>query len=247
MLVLGSFAHAEWTAMQVAENIWNRPEGTFAQRDLVMMLTNPKGKVTERLAQVQRGTWGDVKKTSIVFKEPRRIKNTAFLIHDDVTDSKNDQQWMFLPALGRERRIPASDKGDNFMGSEFSYEDIKSDLKFSLSDYQFINVENRQSATVLIGVPANSTLQKELGYSRFEAEIDTSIWMPKSIVFWDIKDRLLKTVSVMDVQVVEGFTVATRVHVENHQSGHQSEFAYRNIQFPDSIRENEFDVSSLRR
>lgn len=247
LMLLTASAFASSDAQELAKQIWERPDGDFVTRQLELQLIDTNGKVRSREATVHRGLWEGVKKTRIQFTAPRRVNNTGFLTYDYHDADQTDEQWMYLPALRRERRIPASDRGDNFMGSEFSYEDIKSELKFPLQDYDFKLSEAKGSNPTLRGTPKTQTLSDELGYGKFEALIDLETLLPLSITFWDTQMRPLKTVRVLASEQVNGFWQATDIKVENTQSGHASRFIYSDIQYKESMNNSEFVVSAIRK
>ena len=242
-----SWADTTFSAQQVAQHIWDRPDGDFVTRKLTMQLTDPNGKVKTREAEVMRGIWDGVKKTRIQFVAPRRVKNTAFLTYDYLDSADTDEQWMYLPALRRERRIPASDRGDNFMGSEFTYEDIKSELKFPLQDYDFELLSAEGNEFKIQGTPKTPALAKELGYGQFQATINKETWLPASMAFWDPKMQPLKQITVLEVVTVDGFHIASDVQVENQQTGHISRFTYQDITYQNSLKAGLFNVSAIRR
>ena len=235
------------TAEQVAKHVWDRADGDFVMRKLTMQLIDPNGKTMTREAEVLRGIWQGVKKTRIQFNAPRRVKNTAFLTHDYLAQDQSDEQWMYLPALRRERRIPASDRGDNFMGSEFSYEDIKSELKFPLQDYTFSLAGQSDGVYQLVGTPKTAELAQELGYGKFQAAIKGSSWLPTKIKFWDTQMRPLKQVNVLSEEQVDGFWLATDIEVVNQQTGHQSRFTYEQVEYKSSLEQSLFNVSAIRK
>jgi len=247
LLISGSCCQASTDAQQIAQKIWDRADGDFVSRQLTMELIDPNGKVMTRKAEVLRGIWQGIKKTRIQFLAPRRVKNTGFLTYDYLDASQTDEQWMYLPALRRERRIPASDRGDNFMGSEFSYEDIKSELKFPLQDYHFELISGNALEYRLSGTPKTPELAEELGYGKFEVSVDNQTWLPKVIDFWDLQMRPLKQIKVMETDTVAGFHVATDILVENIQTGHQSLFTYTDIQYQDKLDKALFTVGAIRK
>ena len=114
-------------------------------------------------------TLGD--KSIIVFSEPRDVKGTSLLTHANI-EPKDDDQWLYLPALKRVKRISSSNRTGKFVSSEFSYEDLSTDEP---EDYNFVWLEE-------IACPADSTLQchvieatpknKKSGYSMRVIYID---------------------------------------------------------------------------
>lgn len=246
LTISGSIQAQTMTAQEVAKQIMQRPDGQHVKRQLRMTLIDPSGNKMSREAEVWRTTDQQIRKTLIRFTGPKRIKDTAFLTFDYQLENHDDEQWMYLPALRRERRIPASDRGDHFMGSEFSYEDVKSELKFPLHDYQFSLLGQEQGYWLLQGIPVSPELADSLGFSRFVAKVDEQSWLPIQVEFWDRQDRPLKTVKVTDRALIDGFWTLKQIEVSNVQSGHASRFDYLTVEYRKDMDPKRFNVTSLR-
>jgi uncharacterized protein len=218
------------TAREVAERVAARPVGSSARREMEITLVDRRGKSRTRTAVVLRKTVADVEQIRFTFTSPKAIRNTTFLSHREAGAGSNGRRWLYLPATGKVRRIPASSRGDYFLGTDFTYEDIDSQLKFDLSDYRFEwpgQAPQGEADEVLIrGTPVSDSVRRELGYGGFSAAVDRATWMPRRIEFLDPRGELLKTVRVLEPRQVEGIWEPRAVAVENHQTGHSSEFRY---------------------
>ena len=163
-------------ALTVARQVADRPEADAAERHVRIVLTNRRGKVRERTATILRQRQADVRLTRITYTAPKSIRDTAFLSHD-YDDLGQDSRWFYLPAAQKVRRVPANSRGDYFLGTDFTYEDIQSELRFNLDDYDFSAGQHtgRDDNTVrLNGTPKSDAIAKQLGYGGFEALIDTT-------------------------------------------------------------------------
>ena len=229
----------------VAEKVWQRADGDFVEKKLVMKMTNHQGKTRTRHAEVTRWKNHKVKKSKILFTKPRRVKRTAFLTYDYQDENVADEQWLYLPALKKQRRIPTADRGDGFMGTDFSYEDIKSELKFPLADYQFHLLQESDSHYLIRGVPVSDVIAESLGYGKFEALINKDSLLPESIRFWDTKMHLLKTMKLLKSELVDGFWNPLEIEVKNLQSGHSTHFEYQKISYLDQLNELRLSVKAI--
>ena len=234
----------------IAERIDSREDGSSQTRTIAMTLTNKRGRSREREAVAMRRDTEDGTQSVIFYTAPKALRDTAFLNHDAAAGASADRQWLYLPAARRPKQIPASDRGEYFLGTDFTYEDIRSELKFDLDDYDFVRGDAQAGDTFaqirLTATPKSDTVARQLGYGRVEAVIDTESWIPRELVIFDPKDRLLKTVRVTGVEQIDGIWAATRIEAEQHQTGHKTVFAYRDTAFGMQHKDRVFTPQGLR-
>ncbi len=238
-------------AQHVASMVAARKEGRVAKRRIKMTLTNKRGREETRIALVHKLSDDAVRRTRVTFLEPKRSRDFAFLSHDSLDDSGGDDRWMYIPVQRKVRRIPASERGSSFFGTDFSYEDIQSELKFDLDDWDFVYVEELPSADGswhrISGTPRSSRIARELGYGGFRAVIDGNTWMPIEIEFFDRRSRPLKTIEVRQYSNVSGIQTPLDVHASNHQTGHSTRFEFADIEYPDELPDQLFESRTLNR
>lgn len=245
---------------KIIENINQVEEGEYVSRDLKMLLVDRRGKVRERNTRAFRKFYGEEKKTILFYKKPTNVKGTSFLTFDYPDPSVDDDQWLYLPALRKVRRISASDRGDYFLGTDFTYEDIKLEGKIETADYQHkrlrvetISISNSDGtvdhikAIVLEGSPRSAEIAKELGYGRTEIWVDPSSWLIRKSVFWDPKNNLLKTLVISDVNKVDGILTRHKMVVDNHKTGHHSEFIFSDVDYKSPVKDSLFTQSAMKR
>ncbi|MEM1173503.1 MAG: outer membrane lipoprotein-sorting protein [Pseudomonadota bacterium] len=255
LLLLGVFiepsvSHAELTARDVARQVEARNDGDSVRRVIDITLTNRRGRERQRTALVLRVEDEEARRSRITYLAPKSVRNMSFLSHDYAERSRSDARWLYLPATQKVRRIPSSDRGAQFLGTDFSYEDVKSDLKFDVDDFRFSFAEAPQPCNGryrIIGTPIEASLAKELGYSTFEALVDAGTWMPVEIRFTDLKSRPLKQITVAGVAEIDGILTATDIIATNHQTGHETRFRYRDIDFSTTLSASLFDQKLLTR
>ncbi|MEM1263502.1 MAG: outer membrane lipoprotein-sorting protein [Pseudomonadota bacterium] len=238
-------------AEEIALRIANRPEPAATNRRVAITLTNKRGRSRSREAVIIALDDASTDYTRITYTEPKAIRDTAFLSHDLVDKEATDSRWLYVPAARRVRRIPASDRGDYFLGTDFTYEDIQSELKFDLSDYRFSDLQtvfyDGAQHYRIVGEPQTDAVARELGYGRFEAVVDATTWMPRQIEFFDRRLRALKTVTVSATDNIDGYWTATHIVAENHQTGHRTDFESTEISHLDSLPTELFDAALLDR
>ena len=238
-------------AQQIVEKINRVADGNHVTRNLTMNLIDRHGKKRTRETLTFRKYYGKDKKTIIFYQSPSNIKGTAFLTFDYADVKKDDDQWLYLPALRKVRRISASDRGDYFLGTDFTYEDIKLEGKVSQKDYiftalRFDSVDNRK-VVVLKATPKTDTIAKELGYGKIEYWVDVDNYITLKAIFWDIKGRKLKTLRVTDIDKIDGFLTRHRMFVMNHQTGHSSEFLFSHVDYKKSVGDRVFTKRAMKK
>ena len=220
-------------------------------RIIDIKLTNRKGRSKMRRALVFKENREQARYTRITYVEPKAIRNTAFLSHDFHDEAGSDNRWFYMPATRKVRRIPAADRGDYFLGTDFTYEDIQSELKFNLEDYDFKYEKSERTDHSLLhhmsGIPVSRKVAKELGYGSFEAIIDEATWMPTKVVFAGLDNKPLKTIFVDAVEQIDGIWTATSIRAVNHKTGHQTHFQFNDTSFQDDLDDNYFDPPALTR
>jgi predicted RND superfamily exporter protein len=241
----------ELTGQQVMSRVAARDDGTQVTRTLSMELTDRRGKTRSRTTRGFRKYFGKEKRTVLFYTAPANIKDTAFLTYDYPGLQKDDDQWLYLPAARKIRRISASDRGDYFLGTDFSYEDIKNENKPNLSDYSYRRLGNEivdgVECIVIEGIPVSEDVSRELGYGRVLVRVDPGIWMPRKTEFWDIKNNPLKTIYVRDILLIDGIWTTQELYAENHKTGHKTRFVFSDIDYEAEVKDNWFEARQLRR
>ncbi|MEH6812128.1 MAG: outer membrane lipoprotein-sorting protein [Motiliproteus sp.] len=235
----------------VAEQVNGVDEGIHRVSNLTMKLVDRRNKERLRETRTFRTYFGNEKRTVLFYLSPRNVKNTGFLTYDYPQPSVDDDQWLYLPALRKARRISASDRGDYFLGTDFTYEDIKKEGKFELSDYHFKILQretlNGKETLLLEAIPVDQKTAKELGYGKVHSWVDPSNWLVIKNEFWDINQNHLKTLEVSDIRQVDGIWTRHRLAISNHKTGHATEFVFSEVDYDKSLDENIFSRQALTR
>jgi len=236
---------------EVAQRVASRPEGHAASRMIRMQLIDRRGRTREREASVLKYNGESEDLTRITYLTPKSVRGVAFLSHDHADKSTDDDRWLYLPAARKVRRIPASDRGDYFLGTDFTYEDVQSDLKFDVDDYVFRydHSEERDGVTLhhISGEPRDRRIARELGYGAFRAVVSAETWMPVQIEFYDLAGEHLKSVSVRRVVQIDGIWTAQEVEAVNHLTGHSTLFEYSQVMYPETLPAEYFEPATLNR
>ncbi len=212
--------------------------------ELVMILRNRHGQesirdMRNRVLEVD----GDGDKSLVIFDRPRDVKGTAFLSFSH--KSGPDDQWLYLPALKRVKRIASNNKSGPFMGSEFAYEDISSQ-EVDKYTYKYLRDEtlDGQECFIIERYPVD----KRSGYSRQVVWIDGAEYRTQKIDFYDRKDELLKTLTFQGYQQYLGkYWRADEMDMVNHQTGKSTKLVWENYKLQSGLKARDFDKNSLKR
>lgn len=212
--------------------------------DMNMILRNRQGQETQReIRNKQLEVEGDGDKSMSIFDSPADVKGTAFLSYTHAT--KPDDQWLFLPALKRVKRISSNNKSGPFMGSEFAYEDITSQ-EVEKYTYKWIKDETYEGreAFVLERYPA----YKHSGYTKQVAWVDKEMYQPLKVDFYDRKGDLLKTLTYHGYkQYLNKFWRPDRMEMVNHITKKSTTLTWENYAFDNGFTDRDFDKNSLKR
>ncbi len=248
--VLPAPAHAgndtpEEIGLAIAVDARARDEGygDFTARQ-VMVLRNRRGQESRRQLRVQvLEVPDDGDRTLFVFDDPRDVRGTAFLVH--AHREGDDDQWIYLPAMRRVRRISSANRSGSFMGSEFAYEDLTQSAveKFT---YRYLRDEpcGSLSCTVTERVPTDD----RSGYSRqvvWRDKDERRIW---KVEYYDRRDELLKTLAVSDYErYLERYWRAGEMSMVNHLTGKSTVLTWTDYAFRSGLDEGDFSQTALRR
>ncbi len=235
----------------IVEKVNSRDDGQSVKRDMKMTLIDRRDKIRERETVGYRKYYGEEKRSIFFYQSPTNVKGTAFLTYDYADPDKEDDQWLYLPALRKTRRISASDRGDYFLGTDFTYEDIKLETKLGKEDYNWktIGTDTVDSHNVIVleAIPVDKETAEELGYGKIHSYIDPDIWISRKGEFWDERMNRLKTIRIKDIRKVDGIWTAHRLEAENHKTGHRTIFEFSNVDYEESVPDRLFTEQALRR
>ena len=238
-------------AREIIEAVNARNDGAYVSRDATFELTDRRGITRVEKTTGYRKYFGDEKRTVIFYTEPSNVRGTGFLTWDYPDIDAEDDQWLYLPALGKVRRISASDRGDYFLGTDLTYEEIKKENKIEIDDYNFSLLGESEvdgAAVVEVeAIPVNETVARELGYSRIVLSIDPQIQMSRHSEYWDVNGNHLKTIHNGNIEQIDGIWTVTEVTVINHKTDHRTRLLFENIDYKTEVPDRTFNRQMLER
>ena len=212
--------------------------------NMIMLLLNKRGDASSREMRLNSlEVTGDGDKSLTTFDTPKDVKGTAFLSHTHVTGA--DDQWLYLPALKRVKRISSNNKSGPFMGSEFAYEDLTSQ---EVDKYTYKYIEDDTANGLQCFVVERYPMDKKSGYTRQVAWIDQEEYRPQRIVFYDRKGSLLKTLEYAEYQQYQDkFWRAHSMEMKNVQTGKRTKLTWSDFAFGNELDDGDFDKNALKR
>ena len=210
-----------------------------------MILRNAAGKSTERemtFQTLERESENVGDKSLVVFLSPRDVRSTALLNHAQILQS--DDQWLYLPALKRVKRISSSSKSGPFVGSEFAFEDFTAG-ELKKFKYKYIGeVEVRGKKVFIVD---RFPLYENSGYTRQRSYVDQGHYQVRRIEFFDRKKSKLKTLDFLKLKRYnKKYWRAHTFKMVNHQSGKSTDIVYENYKFGQGLKPSDFDQAKLK-
>jgi len=245
-----SVAHAtpsEDKGLEIAKEIDSRDQGFIDSRtELQMNLTNRHGEKSVRklkLSTLENADPDAGDKSLTVFNYPRDIKGTAFLSFTKILDP--DDQWLYLPALKRVKRISSANKSGPFVGSEFAYEDL---VSFEIGKYGYKWLKDEACGDLQCFVIERLPKYENSGYTRQVVWVDKGEYRVQKVDFYDRKESLLKTLVQSNYeQYLDKYWRPLKMVMKNHQTGKATELVYSHYEFRVGVNESDFTPNRLKR
>lgn len=236
---------AEEKGLEIAQaaRAYDRGFGDFTA-DMVMTLKNKSGDTSTRQIRIKtKEVEGDGDKSLSIFDEPNDVKGTAMLTYSHGLEP--DDQWLYLPALKKVKRINSRNKSGPFMGSTFAFEDLGSQ-EVEKYTYKFLREEacGDMQCYVIERFPA----YKHSGYTRQIAWLDKEGYRVVKAEYYDRKKALLKTLTAGEFKQYLGHYWRPGVmDMVNHQSGKSTRLEWKNYQFQTGLGDRDFRSQALKR
>ncbi len=239
-------------ARAIMEKVDDRDDGDNRAADMQMLLIDKKGR--QRLRQIR--TFSKDKGADVLslmfFLHPADVKDTAFLTYDYDDSTKDDDQWLYLPALQKTKRIATSDKSGSFMGSDLNYADMTT---LDLEDYDFSfyakgreKMVNGHKTWVIWALPRSAKVVKETGYDKALLFVRQDNHFVVRILAWVSGGRQLKHFDVKKLDKIDGIWVSTELHVtrkKGKQVVHKTILTLDNVKFNQALDEAMFSIRKM--
>ncbi len=245
LVVTAGFASAQSiTGLQVMQNVYNRPTGPDVRSELTMTLINSRGSTRVRTIKQFTKEYGADEKSIMFFTAPADVKNTSFMDWSYGDINKEDDMWIYLPALKKVKRISSESKSDYFMGSDFTYDDL-GDRKPEQDNHKIIKEEkvNGKDCYVVESVPKDPDYM----YSKTITWVIKDSWVGAKKEFYDEDGELLKTLTVNKIEKIDGYWVILDMLMDNVQKDHKTSMVLKNVIIGKGIKDSYFTERQMKK
>lgn len=210
--------------------------------DIKMSLINAKNKtITRALHQKVIETPDDGNKSLLFFNNPADIKGTALLTYSHKTEQ--DDQWIFLPAIQRVKRISSSSKSGSFMGSEFAFEDLGTQ---ELEKYEYKYLKQEEVDGVLCHVVEKRPLDKNSGYSKIHVYYNKETYRVEQSDYFDKKETLLKSLRFYGYKKYKDeFWRASKLEMKNFKNLKSTTLEFQGFDFETDLDPGQFTSTTF--
>ncbi|MBN1118117.1 MAG: outer membrane lipoprotein-sorting protein [Bacteroidales bacterium] len=243
LAIVGLNTNAQLTGTQIVEKVYNRETGNDQTSTLTMTLTNASGQNRVRTIQQYTKDFGDNEKSIMFFQAPADVKNTSFMNWSYDSDQADDQ-WIYLPALKKVKRISSDSKSDYFMGSDFTYDDL-GDRKLNADVHKLLREETMNSKACY--VVESVSKDEDYMYSKTITWIDKETFIGVKKEFYDEDEELLKILSIKKVETISGFHIITHSEMKNVQKNHTTSIVLTSVKINTGISESQFSERMMMR
>jgi outer membrane lipoprotein-sorting protein len=213
---------------------------------IAMILKNANGQTSTRelnLKTLEVPDEGDGDKILSVIASPPDVRGTALLTYTHINEQ--DDQWLYLPALKRVKRISSANKSGPFLGSEFAYEDLASQ---EVAKYTHRYLRDEPCGELHCFVIERVPVYRHSGYTRQLTWIDHDEYRFWKVDFYDRKNDLLKTLTFSDYrQYLDQYWRALVLDMHNHQTGKSTRLSYTDLRFRVGLTDSDFTRNALQR
>ncbi|MCK4663023.1 MAG: outer membrane lipoprotein-sorting protein [Bacteroidales bacterium] len=212
-----------------------------------LKIINQKGRERIRKTSIATKSYGnDINKRIIIFLYPADVKGTGMLVFD--YENKNDDMWIYMPALRKTRRIVSSEKGKSFMGSEFTNADISTP---NLDDFNYKKLGTEQvnvDCWKIESTPKDEDIADENGYSKRIIYIGKKDFVIRKTVYYNLDNELHKILEGKNIKLIDTENkkyMATEMTMSNKQNGRKSIWIIEEIVVNPNIKDEYFTTDYL--
>ncbi|HHN48382.1 MAG TPA: outer membrane lipoprotein-sorting protein [Bacteroidales bacterium] len=232
---------AQMNGQQIMEKVYHNPTGEDMQGELTMTLTNSRGDQRVRQLKQFIKDYGEVEKKIMFFLSPADVRNTSFM-NWSYTDGRDDDQWIYLPALKRVRRISSDGKSDYFMGSDFTYDDL-GDRHPNEDTHTLLREEtiDEKVCYVVESVPKDPSYM----YSKTITWVMKDNFLGLKREFYDRNGKLLKVQNIKKFDKIEGFWTILETEMKNVQKNHRTDMDFKKVEINTGVSDSQFTERAM--
>ena len=242
LLLTAATSNAQ-TGRDIIQRVKDRPDGDTRYAEMQITLIKKNGDKRERKMVSWAMDQGKDTKKIMFFTYPGDVKGTGFLTWDYDQAGKEDDKWLYLPAMKKTRRISgASSKTDYFMGTDFTYDDMGG-RNVDEDTHKLLREEMRDGhkCWVVESVPKDAREIYSRKISWIRQDCDAGIY----VEYYDKLDKLHRVLTVQDLQKVQGYWTVMKMEMKNVQSGHSTQITVTGPKYDIAVDKSLFTVAKL--
>ena len=244
VFAVSTLVQAQMNGLEIIEKVYNRPTGNDVQSELTMILINSRGDRRERVIKQYFKDYGGEEKKTLFFISPADVRNTSFMNWSYEDEDRDDDQWIYLPALKRVKRISSDIKNDHFMGSDFTYDDLGS--RHPSKDLHTLLREETQDGEKIYVVESVPKEEDSI-YSRTITWVIQDKWIGLKKEFYDRDGELLKLLTVKKCEKIGDYWILTGIEMHNVQKNHTTRMELKNVRIDKGVSDDMFTERMMRR
>jgi len=240
-IVSSAFALTNYEVALKSEKVMSGFEDSISK--MQMTLINARGQKKVRTMQMKVLEGKDEDKSLMEFLTPPDVKGTKFLNYEHI--DRDDDQWLYLPALKRVKRIASKNKSGSFMGSEFAYEDLSA---FNVKKYKYtgeaeeVVVDGKEMYKIY-----STPISKYSGYTKLISWVDKKTFLVQKIEYYDRKKQLLKTAFFSQYKNFDGIYRIGKIVMKNVQNDKTTILVWEDEKIKNGLKPKDFHKRYLRR
>jgi hypothetical protein len=218
-------------------------QGEDGKAKVKMTITNKQGQKRLREFNILRKdvTDGGDQNYFVYFQKPPDVRRMTYMVHKHADPGKDDDRWLYLPALSLVKRIAAGDKRTSFVGSDFLYEDVSGR---SLEEDTHELIETTEQMFVVKNVPKQPDTVE---FNYFNVSIDRKTFVPMKMEFYDKDDKLYRVIESKKVEKIQNFHTVVQSVVSNLKTGSKTEMEFSKVKYNIGLKDNIFTERYLQR
>ena len=236
-------------ARAIMEKVDAVDDGDNRVSDMEMILIDRHNNQRVRTLRSFNKDFGEDSYRIMFFLSPADVENTGFLTYDYDDANKDDDQWLFLPALRKSKRIASTDKSGSFMGSDFNYADM---TDRNLEDYDFsfkkdMEVEGHK-VWVIEAVPRSQKIIDEFGYTKSMAFVRQDNHVVIRAINWEKDGGKMKFMEVTKLEQVDGIWTPLEISMTTKQgkrTEHRTILRFHNVKYNQNLSDDTFTLRRL--
>ncbi len=249
LIAAPALAEDEPKAREIMTLVDERDDGDNQTSNIQMILIDKRGKERKRDLRSFAKDKGEDNYSMMFFLSPPDVEDTGFLTYDYDEADRDDDQWLYLPALKKTKRIASSDKSGSFMGSDFSYADM-TDRPLENYEYKLLQEAELDGHPVWViqSTPIDDDEIDETGYTKSIQFVRKDNYVVVQSKIWVKKAKRNKYLKVQELQQIDGIwipTVMTMTTKKGKRTLHKTILRTSNIKFNQELSFDSFSVRGL--